>query len=86
MLIVAQVLNQLFNVDGLFVRVEMLLAVESAVIDEEVGISNHSRHCGHDVVVHLVELATFPCGDEQLGDFLLLGSKDNAYAQTLIFG
>ena len=42
MLVVTQVLNQFFNIHRLFVGIEMSLAIQSAIVNEEVSICNYT--------------------------------------------
>jgi hypothetical protein len=78
-LIIAKILDQLFHIVGLFMWIEMSLALETTIINEEVGISNNTRNWAKNMFIHLVELSWLSSGDEKLRVFLLLSSQDNAY-------
>lgn len=78
-LVVAQVLHEFLHVEGFPVGVEVALALESAVVNQEVGVGHNTGDGDDDVVVHLVELARLSGGHEELGHFFLLCCKYHAY-------
>ena len=55
----------------------MPLGVHSGIIDQVVGISNHSWDSAQDVVVDLVELAWLSSWDEELAGLFFLSTEDN---------
>ena len=57
MLLVGDGLDDFLNVDGVAHLVLVLLAVETAGVDEVVRVGDNTRHGTHNMVVHLVELA-----------------------------
>lgn len=70
--------HELLDEDGLAAGVEVLLAIETTLVDQHIGVSDDSRHRGHDVVINLVQLAAFASGHEKSGPLFLLGSQNHA--------
>ena len=78
MMKLTDVLNQLFHIDGFFELIEISLALNAAVVNQEVGVSNHARHSNQNVLVHLVELAGLLGRYKQLGKLFLLCGQNNS--------
>jgi hypothetical protein len=54
---VRNVFDDLFDVDGSMHCVELLLANETACINEVVSVGNNTRYSAHYVFIHLVKFA-----------------------------
>ena len=78
MLLIAKELDKLFHINILVVRIEMSLRVHSGVVDQVVGVGNHSGDSAENMVVDFVKLAGLSGGHEELAGLLLLGAEDNA--------
>lgn len=75
MLLIANELDNLLDVDWLRMGVEMSLALQSCVVHEVVGISHHTRDSAQDMLIDLVQFARFSCWHKKFGSLLLLGSE-----------
>jgi len=76
-LVVGEVAHELLNVDWAALAVQVSLAEKATHVNEVVCIGNDSRNRDHDVIVHLVELATLTNRNKEGGEFLLLGSHNH---------
>ena len=79
MLVVAEELDELLDVDWGVVLVEVTLRVETAVVNQEVGIGDDTRDGAHNVVVHFVELAGLTSRYKEWRELFFLGCEDHTY-------
>lgn len=77
MQLVAQELDELLDVDWLLLTVEVSLGLKTSVVNQVVGVGDHTGHSSQNMVVDLIELSGLSGGDKQLGDFLLLSAEDH---------
>ena len=67
--LVAEELDQLFDVDRLLMAVEVALSMDPGVINEVVCISYHAGDSGQHMVVNLGKFAGLASGHKEFGDF-----------------
>jgi len=79
MLIIAKELNQLLNIDWRVHWVQMLLRMKTTIINEEVSVGDHSWNWAQHMIIHLVQLSTLSCRNEQFWYFFLLSGKNDTY-------
>ena len=79
MLLIAEVLDELLNVNWLGMRVQVPLTVKAGLIHEEVSVGNNTRNRRQNVVINFVELARLTSLHKKLGDLLLLSAQNNTY-------
>jgi len=84
MLSIGDVFHELLHEDWCVHGVSVLLGYNSAFVNQIVRVSNHTRHCGHDVLVHFVEFATLAQGHEQLAGLLLFSCENHTYCKILV--
>jgi len=65
-LLVSKESHELLAVDWSTLGVNVPLAVQTAHIDEHIGVGDDSRHGAEDVFVHLVQLTTLTSWDEEI--------------------
>ena len=65
MLLVGKVADELLNIDGNALAVEVALGMEAAHVDQHVCIRDDTRDGDKHMLVHLVELATLTSGHKQ---------------------
>ena len=77
MLLVCEVADELLDVDGLTLAVELALCMDTANINEHISIGNNTRNRDEHVVVHLVKFSTLTSGHEESRCFLLLSGEND---------
>jgi hypothetical protein len=76
MKLIAQELNKLLDKNWVMLGIEMSLALEPSIVNQVVGIRNHSGDCSENMVIDLVQLSRFTSWNKELGDFFLFSSED----------
>ena len=64
-LLVGQVADELFDVDGRALAVDVALAMKAAHVNQHVCVGNDTRNGNQNVVVHLVQLSTLASRHEE---------------------